>query len=397
MLRVKQVSKKIALCLVLLAFASVNGQDAVRTADSVSDAATADSLDTSTVSQKTDLPTETQPIHQLKTIAKIQRKKTIVGASVGDLDNDNKNEIMLLTRQSVEVARFENKTLKTITEFKAPSGVAFVSIDVADINGNGAYELFISAVNATFEIYQSMVLEYNNGKFTVLKKRCGYQFRVVNEVDGSRTLLGQKYSSSGVQKGDIFVMGLDGNELVEKSKIEIDDKAVHTFTNLINRSDSSSVYAVSANDGLVEIIDKQSGSKVAESAEKFGGSPFAIKLPSHSLSNPAMSPLPIRNVSCDLNNDGVDELVCAKNHDSFFNIMASTKLYKQTHFEVLSFDKNEGLVGSVWKSGVYGGFIIDIAAGDIDNDGKNNVVLIKPEHVGSNMFKKAKTEIVVFQ
>jgi hypothetical protein len=275
--------------------------------------------------------------------------------------------------------------------------MAFVSIDVADINGNGANELYISAVNTTFEIYQSMVLEYSNGQFNILKKRCGYQFRVVNETNGSKILLGQKYSVNGVQKGDIFVLGLEGSELVEKNKVEISDRAVQTITSLKNVTDSSSIYAVSAPDGLIEMIDKQSGNVVAESAGKFGGSPFAIKLPSHTLSNPAMSTLPIRNVSFDLNNDGVDELVCVKNHDSFFNLMASTKLYKQTNFEVLSFDKNEGLLESIWKSGVYSGFIIDIAVGDVDNDGKSNVVVIKLDNPGNNMFKKARTEIIVFQ
>ncbi|HMA64078.1 MAG TPA: VCBS repeat-containing protein, partial [Chitinispirillaceae bacterium] len=206
-----------------------------------------------------------------------------------------------------------------------------------------------------------------------------------------------KYSSSGVQKGDLFLMGLDGSELVEKSRIGISDKAVHSFACLGDLSDSSSVYAVSATNGLIEIIDRQSGSKIAESADKFGGSPFAIKLPSHTLSNPAMSTLPIRNVSFDLNNDGVDELVCVNNHNSFYNILASTKLYKQTHVEILSFDKNEGLVESIWKSGVYSGFISDIATGDIDNNGKSNVIVIKLDKADINMFKKAMTEIIVFE
>jgi hypothetical protein len=395
MLRVKLLLKKTALYLVLLAFVSVNGQDVLNTTDSVPNIKKADSLESSVVPQKSPLTTDTQATNQLKTVVKIQRKNLIAGASVMDIDNDKKNEVILLSRHSVEIARLTNKTLQTFAEFKAPSGVAFINIDVADMNGNGAYELYISAVNATFELYQSMVLEYSNGQFTKLEKRCGYQFRVVNEPNGSRTLLGQKFSDGGVEKGDLFVMGLESNKLVEKKKVPIYDKAVHTFTSLCDNTDSSSVYAVTASDGLIEIIDKQSGSKVAESAGKFGGSPFAIKLPSHTLSNPAMSTLPIRNTSFDLNNDGVDELVCAKNHDTFLNLMASTRMYKQTHFEVLSFNKNEGTMESIWKSGVYGGLIIDFAVGDIDNDGKCNLVVIKLDNAGNTMFKKATTVIIV--
>ncbi|NLD92011.1 MAG: VCBS repeat-containing protein [Fibrobacter sp.] len=418
---------KFKVWFLLFIVVSVNGQDVVDTTGSVLNAQNVDSLESTSIipnipiapdtlqavqtqavetqvqsaeTQAIETQTRTaeaQTVFQLKTITKIQRKNTIVGATVKDIDNDKKNEIILITRRSVEVARFVNKTLQTVSEFKTPSGVSLVSIDVADINENGAYEFYISAVNATFEIYQSMILEYNKGQFSVVKKRCGYQFRVLNEPDGSSTLLGQKYSSNGVQKGDVFVLGLNGGELVEKNKIDISDRAVHTFTSPCDHSDNSSVYAMSAPDGLIELIDKQSGSKIAESAEKFGGSPFAIKLPAHTMSNPAMSTLPIRNVSSDVNNDGVDELVCVKNHDSFRSIMASTSLYKQAHFEVLSFDRNEGFVESIWKSGVYSGFIIDIAAGDINGNGKNNVIVIKLDNVGNNMFKKAKTEIIVFE
>lgn len=391
------LSRKCKLYLLLLVFVSVNGQDVLSGSDSVSNSTNVDSLANISASQKTQLATEGQPDKQLKTAAKIERKATIVSASVLDINNDKKNEIILLTRNALEVARLENKSLHTISEFKAPSGVAFVSVDAADIDGNGAYELYISAVNTPFNMYQSMVLEYSNGQFTKLKKRCGYQFRVVNEADGRSTLLGQKFSSGGVQKGDLFIMGYDGRELVEKNRVGISDYAVHSFASLVNRSDSSSVYAVSAHDGLIEIIDRQSGRKIAESENKFGGSPFAIQLPSHTLSNPAMSKLPIRNLSFDIDNDNVDELVCVNNHDKFRRILASTSLYKQTHFEVLSFDKNEGVVSSIWKSGVYGGFIIDIAAGDIDNNGTGNIVVIKLDNSGNSMFKKARTEIIVFE
>jgi hypothetical protein len=386
MLCFKGLSRKITLYLFILVVISVNGQDVVNTVDSVSNmvdtvnsvsnSPEADSSKISAMPANTKLATETQTAQLLKTVVKIQKNKNIVGAYVKDIDNDTKNEMIILYRQSVEVARLVNKTLQTIAEFKAPTGVAFISIDVADINGNGANEFYISAVNATFEIYQSMVLEFSSGKFAILKKRCGYQFRVVNEVDGRSTLLGQKYSSGGVQKGDLFVMGLDGGELVEKNRIGISDRAVHSVTCLCDRSDSTSVYAVTAHDGFIEILDRQSGSKIAESSDKFGGSPIAIKLPSHSLSNPAMSAFPIRNVSFDYNNDGVDELVCVKNKDTFSNLLASTRMYKKTHFEILSFNKNEGL---------------------IDNNGKDNIIVIKLDNAENKMFKKARTEIIVLE
>jgi len=393
----KGLFRRIQLYLFLFIVVSVNGQDIVSTADTVSNEPKVDSIENKAALSKTQPVIDTQPAQLLKTVVKIQRNKSIVGAYVKDIDNDNKNETIILTRQSVEVARLVNKSLQTVCEFKAPSGVSFVSIDVADINGNGAYEFFISAVNSTFEIYQSMVLEFSNSKFTILKKRCGYQFRVINEIDGKCTLLGQKFSSGGVQKGELFIMGLEGDNLIEKNRIGISDKAVHSFTCIRNHLDSASQYAVSGHNGYIEILDRQSGEQIAESADKFGGSPIAIKLPSHTLSNPAMSTLPIRNVSFDYNNDGVDELVCVKNNDTFFNILASTRMYRKTQFEVLSYNWDEGLIESIWKSGIYSGFIIDIAVGDIDNNGKSNVIVIKLDNAENSMFKKARTEIIVLE
>ncbi|MGE5670517.1 MAG: hypothetical protein ACM31E_03675, partial [Fibrobacterota bacterium] len=81
MLQFNALSRKIKIVLFFMGVTSVSGQDSLNKADSVSNIIMVDSSENSAVSEKIPLPTETQPVHQLKTLAKIQRKNTIVGAS----------------------------------------------------------------------------------------------------------------------------------------------------------------------------------------------------------------------------------------------------------------------------------------------------------------------------
>jgi hypothetical protein len=319
---------------------------------------------------------------------------TIIGTAIYDIDNDGFNETILLTQNKLCVYRYKNKAFPKIHEFNAPAGVSFVSIDIADIDNDSSPELYISATNIGADSYRSMVLEFTKNDFVILQKKTPYLMRITDLVDNKKMLTGQKYSDDGAHKGELFNLELVNNQLRIKEKIRISNKPVHSFSILKNKQDSTQVFATIASSGYVELIDMESNSILAASEGKYGGNPFTIRLPSADASvNPA-SMLPIRIISADFNNDGIDEIVCVKNNEAFNNMLETTKIYTRGHFEILSFE-GTSMLKQQWKSGTFSGFISDLAYGDFDNNGTPDLLLIKPVRPEKTLFKKAETEIIV--
>jgi hypothetical protein len=319
---------------------------------------------------------------------------TINGSSVYDIDNDGFNETILLTPDKLFVHRYKNKAFPKIHEFNAPAGVLFVSIDIADMDDDSSPEFYISATNTGTDAYRSIILKFTKSNFTVLEKKIPYLMRITVLVDNKKMLIGQKYSDAGIHKGELFNLELVNDKIRVKEKLRITNKPVHSFSVLKNKQDSTQVFATIASSGYVEIIDMERNNVLTASEEKYGGNPFTIRLPSADASVNSVSMLPIRLITTDFNNDGIDEIVCVKNNDAFNNMLETTKMYTRAHVEILGF-VGTSMLTQQWKSGTFSGFISDLAYGDFDNNGIPELLLIKPVRPEKTIFKKAETELIV--
>jgi hypothetical protein len=336
---------------------------------------------------------ENKPL-DFKQIYKQAFSLTINGTSIYDIDNDGFKETIFLTQDNLFVHRYKNKAFPKIYEFKAPAGVSFVSIDIADMDNDSSPEFYISATNTGTDSYRSMVLEFTKQNFVILEKKTPYLMRITGLVDNTKLLIGQKYSDAGTHKGELFNLDLVNDKIRVKEKSRISNKPVHGISVLKNKQDNTQVFATLASSGHVELIDMESNSVLTASEEKYGGNPFTIRLPSADASVNSVSMLPIRLITTDFNNDGIDEIVCVKNNEAFNNMLETTQIYTRAHFEILDFEGTSMLTPQL-KSGTFSGFISDLAYGDFDNNGTPDLLLIKPVRPEKNIFKKAETELIV--
>lgn len=319
---------------------------------------------------------------------------TIKGVSIYDIDNDGYNETILLTDNKLYVYRYKNKAFPKLYEFKAPAGVSFVSIDIADMDNDSSPEFYLSATNTGTDSYRSMIVAFTNNDFSILKKRVPYLLRITDLIDNKKILIGQKYSNAGTHKGELYHLELMNNTIHVKDKIRISDKSVHGFSVLKNKQDNTQVFVTLASSGHIELIDMAGNSVLTGSEGKYGGNPFTIRLPSADASSYPVSMLPVRTITADFNQDGIDEIVCIKNNEAFNNMLETTKIYTRGHFEVLGLE-GTSMVKQLWKSGSFSGFISDLAYNDFDNNGTPDLLLIKPVRPEKTLFKKAETEIIV--
>lgn len=157
-------------------------------------------------------------------------KERFYSVAVGDVDGDGKQEIVLLGAKSLNVYKLKGKEFEKRYVYRLPTWGAYshryLWVDVADVNGNGRPEVFItSVVEDVIAGYirphlSSMVLELKGEKFKVLQKRMPYYLMVVRPDVGKKlpVLLAQKMGEYEPFEGAVLQLVWRGGKYVKASK-----------------------------------------------------------------------------------------------------------------------------------------------------------------------------------
>ena len=117
----------------------------------------------------------------------------IVDFAVGDLTGKGHTDYVIIDDHRVMVYRYQKGTFKKVGQVKLKKGVhKFLSVDVADINGNGRDEIFVT--NSLGDNLNSFVLEAVPGKkgLTPIWEKVNRYFRVLREFDNPPILISQQ-------------------------------------------------------------------------------------------------------------------------------------------------------------------------------------------------------------
>ncbi len=129
----------------------------------------------------------------LKFIGKHEFDFELVDFAVGDLTGNGDQEFVIIDDHRVMIYKYENKKFRRVGQLKARKNInRFLSVDVADINGNGRDEIFVT--NHWGDRLNSFVLEAVPGK-KGLKRIWGNvnrYFRVLRDFDGPPLLVSQR-------------------------------------------------------------------------------------------------------------------------------------------------------------------------------------------------------------
>ena len=94
----------------------------------------------------------------LKFVSKQEFSYEIVDFDVGDVNGDGENEFILIDRYRVMIFKSKKGYLRRVAQVKTRKSINhFLGVDVADINGNGRDEIFVT--NQTDDKLSSFALE----------------------------------------------------------------------------------------------------------------------------------------------------------------------------------------------------------------------------------------------
>jgi len=319
----------------------------------------------------------------------------IVGLDVGDVDGDGRNEIVYASQNTVFVARIEKDVFQRLVKYDGIVNDRFLTVDVADINGNGVPEIFIS--NQRGFDAKSLVLEFKGGRLVPIVKDSPWYYRVLDLPEG-RTLLGQRGGMGNLFHGSIHRMKFAGGDYAPQAPFNVSE-GVNVFNfSLVELGGSGKDNLVVINKDEQMVVISRSGQQIWKSREYFNGTYNYLTSPTGGIENldfyPKNSPpvrdhIPSRILVVDLNEDGKNEIIVANNEASHSRMMERWRKFDRGSIISLSF--NQMSMKENWRSRPLPGCLSDYRIADYNNNGRNDLIVAVITEAGEGILDSRST------
>jgi len=324
-------------------------------------------------------------------------KELITGIAVADVDNDGSNDMVVVTKKQVSIHKAKNGQLIQVAEIAKTRTGTYISVDAADINGNGIPEIYVSSLGPNRTTANSFVLEYAGGSYKVLLDGQAWYYRVVDPVIGVPILLGQlqRAADKSIFEGEIYEMNWEGGRLAPGARVLKGGKANVLGLTVadITAAGERSVVAYSDWDRL-RLYNSGSGEMMWEDGDRSGGNTTYFKLPRVERGEANHQYFPLRVRTTDINRDGKPEILIARHDELARNMLKDFRSFSKARIESLGWD-GLGLV-PVWKTRTFSGRASDFTVGDFDNDGMDELVIAVVAKEGAIAFTSAKSSLIAF-
>jgi TolB-like protein len=314
----------------------------------------------------------------------------IVGMDVGDVDGDGKNELVLISPDTVYVYKWTDKGFVQFKTVKQRWATHLVYLGVADLDGNGKAEMYVS--NAGETDVSSFVAEWDGGQFRVVAEGIPWFLRVIEVPGKGKALIGQKREAAGGFLGDVQFLAREGNRFTPTGPLptpayaNIFNFALGDFGN-VGRKDT---IMLDTADYL--ILYEGGKEEIWRSEDYFGGTYTFIQKdnPDGSKDNVFISS-PIYVV--DVDGDGQKELMVCKNTSKIGRLLARFRLYSGGAVYFMTRDQS-GL-STKWTTKRLGGAIVGYRVADVDNDNLPELIVVSVIRE-DRMYGNPRSRIVVY-
>jgi len=236
---------------------------------------------------------------------------------IGDLDGDGEPDLVVSDGSRLRLYRLKAFTPELIEEEPLDrAGRRQLSIDLADINGTGHPQLFVTAlVNDRLDSY---VLQWQNGKLTRVAEHQPYYFRVLTPPKRPAVLVGQQRSLTTPFYAQVKTLSWTGHDYREEEALTLPPGVtIYDFTVAdVARDGRGQLLYLDRDDRLV-LVDPE-GRLLGRSRDSFGGVESFIEYRPMVVTQgqdqpPLRARIPSRLLVDDLNGDGAVEVVVPHN------------------------------------------------------------------------------------
>jgi TolB-like protein len=295
------------------------------------------------------------------------------GIALGDVDGDGKNEAVVITPQSVLIFRYDQGRFFQVKELAEGRQSYYIGVDVADINGNGIAEIFVTSLTITRKAVDSFVLEHDGKDFRKIVDNASWFFRVSRLPARGPALIGQGHRAGSPYGGKVYEMVWRNGQYEPETPVQTSG-ALNVLGLTMGDVLGVGKDAVAAFDSEDHIrVFDDAGKQEWKSAERYGGSTlyYAGELTSPGdVERPIY--LPMRLMAQGAGKDGKPRVLAVKNHDVAGLRLEKFRSFKEAQFISFFWD---GLgLAPAWKTRKITGYVRDFAFGDFNNDGTDEIV-----------------------
>ncbi|MCG8683992.1 MAG: hypothetical protein MI892_03900, partial [Desulfobacterales bacterium] len=147
----------------------------------------------------------------------LQVKDIVRGMVTGDLNKDGKMQVVAAADNKLMFYRVEGTMLVLEETLEYESHIRILALDIADINGNGYPELYVSALTVHLDTLASFIVEYDGNSYATLVEDEALYYRVVTSKDGQPILLAQDKGEDPFD-GRIHIMTARGGDVYTEEK-----------------------------------------------------------------------------------------------------------------------------------------------------------------------------------
>ncbi len=310
------------------------------------------------------------------------------GMDIGDVTGDGMNDVVMIDSTNIFIYQKKGQEFKQIHHIRGKSYDNYLSVDVADINRNGIKEIIVTNINET--LLNSFVLEFRDGKFTQIASDIRLFLRVISPDGKEPVLLGQNFGSDAIFNSPIHEVVWRNGQYQPGKRMKIPqglpiygltiDSLAAGGEKIIVLNDFDNITLYHPTDKPLSRLAVFGGAKelIYRSEEPFGGSNNYLA-PTSSSRNPVIDQvnntyLNLRILTYDLEGKGKRVIIIPKNSSPIGRVLSNVKLFTSSELYCLSWD---GLgMAENWRSRKINGYVADYQIKDLNNDGKDEIVMI---------------------
>ncbi len=267
-------------------------------------------------------------------------KMAIQDISVADLDGDGIDDIVVAAKNQILAFHLNGTRLARFGTISLPSSQKIISMAAVDFNGNGAAEIYISAVAGNRP--SAMAVEWQQGKFNYLFQNQRWYIKPLTAPGRGMILAGQQATVNAPFMAGVFDLSVVDGQLVKGEALPVpDDINVFSFALAdLDGDGATEVITINESDKLNVLM--ASGKQLWQSDDFFGGS--LRYLGGRSMAqrrsgrdkNPVVEQndmsrdktyIPSRIIITDINNDNLPDVVVNKNLSTASRVLKNMRSY----------------------------------------------------------------------
>jgi hypothetical protein len=305
-------------------------------------------------------------------------RENLIGLAVGDVDGDGKNEAVFIGDRTVLIHRYGPQGFEKVAEVPGAAVETFLAVDVADINGNGPAEIFVTSVQRDKQRMVSFVLEAEGSGYRRIVDRENWYFRVIQPPGRDPLLMGQRRGMKAPFAAGVYNLVWDNGAYVSSERQALPARFTvfgFTYGDVLNTGEETLV-GFDRDDYLVVV--GPGGEQEWRSDQALGGTTAFVEFPMAASATIADYRdmdrffLAQRVHVADLDADGKQDVIVVNNQEASGRMLARLRTFKSGHVECRTW--NQLGLGLKWRTQEVGGHISDSAVADFNNDGKVELV-----------------------